>query len=72
MKRNSPDHPREFEEVNRRKFLARGASLLAAGTASFLLTSGQAGQAEERRMPTDPRRVPGALPRPYGERSPFV
>ena len=53
--------------VNRRQFLAGGASLLAMSAASTLLGA----QAEEPGDPIDPMRVPGASPRPYGERSPF-
>jgi sulfane dehydrogenase subunit SoxC len=72
MDKRAPDHPREHEKESRRKFLTRSASLLAAGTASLVFTSGDAVRAEEVGMQTDPMRVPGALPRPYGERSPFV
>ncbi|MBX3332264.1 MAG: sulfite dehydrogenase [Nitrospira sp.] len=53
--------------LNRRQFLAGGASLLAVSASAAL--SGV--QAEERSEAIDPMHVPGALPRPYGERSPF-
>ncbi len=54
--------------MNRRKFLRQSASLMAAGAAALILP---AARAEEAGPPRDPMRVPGALPRPYGERSPF-
>lgn len=53
--------------LNRRQFLAGGVSLLAMGASSTWLDV----QAEELPDAGDPMRVPGALPRPYGERSPF-
>lgn len=53
--------------VNRRQFLATGASLLAFSASSALSMV----QAEERSEAIDPMRVPGASPRPYGERSPL-
>jgi sulfane dehydrogenase subunit SoxC len=53
--------------LNRRQFLTGGASLLAVNASVAL--SGVRG--EERSEPIDPMRVPGALPRPYGERSSF-
>ncbi|TLY21871.1 MAG: hypothetical protein E6K64_11365, partial [Nitrospirae bacterium] len=55
--------------VNRRKFLARSASWMALGAAALVLPKARA---EEPKAPEDPMRVPGALPRPYGERSPFI
>lgn len=54
--------------VDRRAFLAGGASLLAMGTSAALFGTAQAGQSEPA---VDPMRVPGAGPRPYGARSPF-
>ncbi|TKB80914.1 MAG: sulfite dehydrogenase [Nitrospira sp.] len=54
---------------SRRNFLVRSASLIALGTAGLLVPPGHA---EELEVPVDPMRVPGALPRPYGDRSPFV
>ena len=56
-------------DVSRRKFLARSASWIALGAASLALPRAYA---EEPQVPADPMRVPGALPRPYGDRSPFV
>jgi sulfane dehydrogenase subunit SoxC len=56
-------------QVNRRKFLARSASWMALGAAALVLPKVHA---EEPKAPEDPMRVPGALPRPYGDRSPFV
>ena len=53
--------------LNRRQFLASGASLLAINVSPTLFGA----QAEEPRDPIDPMRVPGASARPYGERSPF-
>ncbi|MBS0153647.1 MAG: sulfite dehydrogenase [Nitrospira sp.] len=53
--------------LNRRQFLARGVSLLAMSASSTLFDV----QAEEPTDATDPMRVPGALPRSYGERSPL-
>ena len=55
--------------VNRRKFLARSASWIALGVAALVLPKAHA---EEPKALEDPMRVPGALPRPYGERSPFI
>lgn len=60
--------PEQRQEVNRRTFLAGGASLIAWGTAGLVFSNANADQAEQAR---DPMRVPGTLPRPYGERSPF-
>ena len=54
--------------VGRRTFLARSASLMALGVAALALPQARA---EEPKAPADPMRVPGTLPRPYGERSPF-
>jgi sulfane dehydrogenase subunit SoxC len=54
--------------MNRRKFLRQSAGLMAAGAAALILPVARAG---ETVVPQDPMRVPGALPRPYGERSPF-
>jgi sulfane dehydrogenase subunit SoxC len=56
--------------VNRRKFLARSASWIALGAAALVLP--KAHGEEPKAPPEDPMRVPGALPRPYGERSPFI
>lgn len=56
------------QHIGRRKFLRRSAAFMALGAAG--LTMPAANAAESERM-TDPMRVPGALPRPYGERSPF-
>lgn len=53
--------------LNRRQFLAGGVSLLAMSASSPLFHA----QAEEPTDALDPMRVPGALPRSYGERSPF-
>ena len=55
------------QNMNRRKFLGQSASLIALGTAALVLPAG----ADAPKVPADPMRVPGALPRPYGERSPF-
>jgi sulfane dehydrogenase subunit SoxC len=56
-------------QVNRRKFLARSASWIALGAAALILPKAHA---EDLKAPEDPMRVPGVLPRPYGERSPFI
>ena len=53
--------------LNRRQFLAGGASLLAMSASSALFDA----QAEQSHDTSDPTRVPGASPHPYGERSPF-
>src|SRR5256885_13336862 len=58
-----------FQDVNRRRFLAKSASLLALGAAALVFPKVHA---EEPKAPEDSMRVPGALPRPYGERSPFI
>ena len=55
--------------MDRRRFLRRGASVLAFGAAALALP---VGRAEEPTLTNDPMRIPGTLPRPYGERSPFV
>lgn len=57
-----------LQDMSRRRFLAHSASMMALGTAALVLP--HAG-AEELKAPEDPMRVPGILPRPYGERSPF-
>jgi sulfane dehydrogenase subunit SoxC len=54
--------------MNRRRFLRQGAGLMAAGAAAFILPPARAEQTASQH---DPMRVPGALPRPYGDRSPF-
>jgi sulfane dehydrogenase subunit SoxC len=57
-----------FENMNRRKFLRHGTSVIAFGAAALALP---AARAKEPKTVEDPMRVPGSLPRPYGERSPF-
>ena len=57
-----------FKNMNRRRFLRQGASVLAFGAAALALP---AARAEEPKPVDDPMRVPGILPRPYGERSIF-
>ncbi len=54
--------------IIRRKFLQHTASFTALGAVALVLP---AAHAEEAKAPDDPMRVPGTLPRPYGERSPF-
>jgi sulfane dehydrogenase subunit SoxC len=54
--------------MNRRRFLRQSAGLMAAGAAAFILPPARAEQTASQH---DPMRVPGALPRPYGDRSPF-
>jgi sulfane dehydrogenase subunit SoxC len=58
-----------LHQVNRRKFLVRSASWMALGAAALLLPKVHA---EEPKALEDSMRIPGALPRPYGERSPFI
>lgn len=58
--------PDERQEVNRRTFLAGSASLMALGAAGLVF-----GHANASAQMSNPMRVPGSLPRPYGERSPF-
>lgn len=57
-----------FEDMNRRRFLRQGASVVAFGAAALALP---AARAQDPKPVDDPMRVPGILPRPYGERSPF-
>lgn len=57
-----------FEHMNRRRFLRHGVSVVAFGAAALALP---AARAEDPKAVDDPMRVPGILPRPYGERSPF-
>ena len=59
------DRPRT---INRRHFLRHSASVLAFGASGLALRASGAG---ESKTVVDPMRVPGILPRPYGERSPF-
>jgi sulfane dehydrogenase subunit SoxC len=54
--------------MNRRRFLRQGASVVAFGAAALALP---AARAQDPKPVDDPMRVPGILPRPYGERSPF-
>ena len=54
--------------INRRNFLRHSASVLAFGASGLALRASGAG---ESKAVVDPMRVPGILPRPYGERSPF-
>ena len=54
--------------INRRHFLRHSASVLAFGASGLALRASGAG---ESKAVVDPMRVPGILPRPYGERSPF-
>jgi sulfane dehydrogenase subunit SoxC len=65
--RGKPDHPSASSSIGRRRFLARGASLLALGSTSLLL--GRKAAAADQG--SDPMRVPGSAARTYGERSPF-
>ena len=57
----------DARKVNRRKFFRQSASVIAFGASGLALPSG----AGESKAVDDPMRVPGILPRPYGERSPF-
>ena len=57
-----------FEDMNRRRFLRQGASVVAFGAAALALP---AARAQDPKPVDDPMRVPGILPRPYGERSPY-
>lgn len=63
----SAHHAPAASPLNRRQFLAGGASLLVISASPALAGV----QAEERSDAIDPTRVPGASPRSYGERSPF-
>ena len=56
------------QNINRRTFLQQSVSLVAVGAAALAVP---AVHAEESEKALDPMRVPGALPRAYGERSPF-
>ena len=57
-----------LRHISRRRFLVQSAAMTAIGTAAMVVPNVNA---EELKAPEDPMRVPGALPRPYGERSPF-
>lgn len=61
------DRALDSSSLNRRQFLAGGASLLAISASPTLFGA----QAEEPSDAIDPMRVPGTSPRPYGERSSF-
>jgi sulfane dehydrogenase subunit SoxC len=66
-----PGSAPESAPLNRRQFLAAGATVLAAGASAALFGTGRA---EDGRDPTDapdPMRRPGSPARPYGARSPF-
>src|SRR5262245_34394791 len=58
----------EKGSIDRRRFLARSASLVALGSASLLPGRAQAAMADPG---LDPMRVPGSPARTYGERSTF-
>jgi len=58
----------DASNLNRRRFLQHTASVTALGAAALVFPTAHA---EEVKVPDDPMRVPGALPRPYGARSPF-
>lgn len=58
----------EARSINRRRFLRQSASLAALGATALILPTARA---EEAMGSDDPMRVPGTLPSPYGERSPF-
>src|SRR5438876_4329387 len=55
--------------VSRRSFLAGTVSLAGLAATTMMIPRLHA---QEVKPPEDPMRVPGALPRPYGDRSPFV
>src|SRR3989442_76456 len=55
--------------VSRRRFLAGTLSLAGLAATTMMIPRLHA---QEVKPPEDPMRVPGALPRPYGDRSPFV
>jgi hypothetical protein len=55
--------------VGRRTFLSRSMGLLALGAATLPLPPASTAASQST---GDPMRVPGSLPRPYGERSPYV
>ena len=57
---------KDVKTINRRNFLGQCASLMALGQAALVLPA-----SAEENGPTNPMRLPGTLPRPYGERSPF-
>ena len=58
----------DASNLNRRRFLQHTASVTALGAAALVFPTAHA---EEVKVPDGPMRVPGALPRPYGARSPF-
>ena len=56
------------KNIDRRKFLRHSASVIAFGAAALALPSAKA---IGPNLSDDSMRAPGALPRPYGARSPF-
>ena len=58
----------DAEGINRRAFFRQSASFLAVGAVTLAVPPVHA---EDSDSAKDPMRVPGALPRPYGERSSF-
>lgn len=58
----------EAQNMNRRTFLRQSMSFMAVGAAALAVPPVHAEGSESA---VDPMRVPGALPRPYGDRSPF-
>jgi sulfane dehydrogenase subunit SoxC len=58
----------EAQNMKRRTFLRQSMSFMAAAAAALAVPPVHAERSESA---VDPMRVPGALPRPYGDRSPF-
>ena len=58
----------DASNLNRRRFLQHTASVTALGAAALVFPTAHA---EEVKVPDDPMRVPGALPRPYGDARPL-
>lgn len=58
----------EAKDLDRRRFLRHAAAITASGVAALALPPAYS---EEVKVPDDPMRVPGRLPRAYGDRAPF-
>src|SRR4051794_16138484 len=56
------------KDLDRRQFLRHAAAITASSVAALALPPAYS---EEVKVPDDPMRVPGRLPRAYGDRAPF-
>ncbi len=73
--RRDPSRPQEMstrrQMVDRRAVLIGGASLVGLTAARLLVPQASGGTTHSRNVRDDPTRIPGAMARSYGERSPF-